>query len=64
MWLYSFNFAGAGFGWGGSLPELARSAHGHSKSGAGTTLDYKKRESASDSRYMHAFSGQGAQLSE
>jgi hypothetical protein len=33
------------------------------KSGAGTTLDYR-RESASDARCMHAFSGQGARLQE
>jgi hypothetical protein len=29
MWLYSFNFAGADFSWGGSFGVVARCAHGH-----------------------------------
>jgi hypothetical protein len=32
--------------------------------GGGATLDYKRRESASDSRCMHMFSGSGARLPE
>ncbi len=41
--------------------------HARSKAhrlGGGATLDYNRRESASDSRCMHAFSGQGARLPE
>jgi hypothetical protein len=32
------------------------------KSGVGTTLNYNRRESAFDPRYIHAFSGRDARL--